>query len=91
MKRLSGVSARSPRPAPLRIDDIVEPEWVEWYHLTPTERWAASERMWPTYLDFGGTLDPEPDSQSPFGDAVAPGSRAPDGRAGLRLVRRSGV
>lgn len=53
-------------------EDLCEPEWVEWYRLTPGERWMASARLWADYLSLGGTLDPEPDTQSPFHDALAP-------------------
>jgi hypothetical protein len=72
-------------------DELVGEEWAEWYRLTPAERWQESEKLWATYLALGGTLDPEPDTQSPFFDPDAPGPRAPDGRAGLRAVRRGGV
>lgn len=53
----------------LEPEDICEPEWAEWYRLTPQERWAESQKLWSTYLALGGSLDPEPDTQSPFFDA----------------------
>lgn len=72
-------------------EDLCEPEWAEWYRLTPLERWEESQRMWSTYLALGGSLDPEPDTQSPFFDARE-GSPGPlDGRPGVRVVRRRGV
>lgn len=40
---------------------------------------------------LGGSLDPEPDSQSPFFDEDAPSSVPVDGRPGVRVIRRSGV
>ena len=40
--------------------------WKEWYRLTPLERWRESMKLWEFYLRVGGSLDPEPDSQSPF-------------------------
>jgi hypothetical protein len=49
-------------------EDIVGEEWAEWYRLTPAERWRESEKLWQTYLQLGGSLDPEPDTQSPFFD-----------------------
>ena len=50
-----------------------------------------SMKLWQFYLQAGGSLDPEPDTQSPF-DTVMPRSTAPAyGRPGLRVVRRSGV
>ena len=65
--------------------------WKEWYRLTPLERMQESTKLWQFYLQAGGSLDPEPDSQSPF-DSVMPRSTAPAyGRPGLRVVRRSGV
>ena len=64
-----------------------EPEWLEWYALTPLERWAESEKLWAHYLAVGGSLDPEPDTQSPFFDPAAQSSRPVDGRSGLRVVR----
>jgi hypothetical protein len=45
--------------------------WKEWYRLTPIERMHESMKLWRFYLDAGGSLDPEPDSQSPF-DTVMP-------------------
>ncbi|HRC87358.1 MAG TPA: hypothetical protein PK413_17295, partial [Thermoanaerobaculia bacterium] len=77
--------------AVLEIANLEEPEWVAWYLLSPQERWEESARLWHHYLAMGGSLDPEPDSQSPFYDP-ATSSRPPvDGRPGLRVVRRSGV
>jgi hypothetical protein len=65
--------------------------WPEWYSMSPLERWYESAKLWQFYLQAGGSLDPEPDSQSPF-DAVMPHGKAPAyGRAGLRVLRRSGV
>lgn len=72
-------------------DDLDGGEWADRYRLTPIERWLESERLWVAYLASGGSLDPEPDSQSPFFDPDAPGESAPDGRTGVRLLRRSGV
>ena len=69
----------------------LEPEWREWYGLTPIERWAESEKLWAHYLAVGGSLDPEPDTQSPFFDPEARGSMPADGRTGVRFLRRGGV
>ncbi len=64
---------------------------TEWYRLTPQERWEESMKMWQFYLRVGGSLDPEPDSQSPF-DAVMPRGAAPAyGRTGVRVLRRGRV
>ncbi|MFO0914860.1 MAG: hypothetical protein U0795_18015 [Pirellulales bacterium] len=65
--------------------------WLEWYRLTPLERWQESMKLWQYFMYAGGSLDPEPDSQSPF-DAFMPRGAAPAyGRSGLRVLRRSGV
>ena len=70
---------------------LSEPDWAEWYLLTPAQRWEASMQLWQTYLQLGGSLDPEPDTQSPFFDAQAPRPVPAHGRPGLRVLRRSGV
>jgi hypothetical protein len=71
--------------APLPADD----EWEEWYHLTPQQRWLETLKLWDFYLSVGGSLDPEPDSQSPFYADEAPGPIPAYGGAGVRVVRRS--
>ena len=72
-------------------EDLWPDEWVEWFHLSPAERWRETEKLWQIFLGLGGNLDPEPDSQSPFHDPQAPCPRAFDGRPGVRLIRRGGV
>lgn len=68
-----------------------EDEWQEWYRLSPLERWEESMKLWQFYLQVGGSLDPEPDPQSPF-DAFLPRGAAPAyGRSSLRVLRRGGV
>lgn len=73
------------------IDEICEPEWGEWYLLTPDQRWRESQRMWPSFFALGGTVDPEPDSQSPFFDEDEWRHVFTDGRASMCVIRRSGV
>jgi hypothetical protein len=75
----------------ISAEQLVGEELAEWYALTPLERWQESVKLWEVFLSFGGSLDPEPDTQSPFFDAEAPSSRPVDGRAGLRVIRRGGV
>ena len=70
---------------------LSEPDWAEWYLLTPAQRWEASMQLWQTYLQLGGSLDPEPDTQSPFFDPEDARPSPPDGRPGLRVIRRSRV
>jgi hypothetical protein len=47
-------------------EDIVGPEWAEWYRMTPQERWAASARLWADYLALGGDLVCESESDQPI-------------------------
>jgi hypothetical protein len=61
------------------------------YRLTPVQRWLESEKLWQTYLALGGSLDSEPDTQSPFFDARAPRPRPAHGRTGVRVLRRGRV
>lgn len=67
-------------------EDIVSREWADWYRLTPLERLRETEKLWAHYLFIGGSLDPQPDTQSPFDDAGAPRSRPVDGWSGLRFI-----
>jgi hypothetical protein len=73
------------------LEELVGAEWAEWYRLTPAQRWLESEKLWQTYLALGGSLDPEPDTQSPFYDPKASRSRPANGRAGVRTSRRRGT
>ena len=75
----------------IEAEDLVGAEWAEWYRLTPVERWRESEKLWQVFLALRGSLDPEPDSQSPFFDPEAPRARPAHGRSGVRVIRRSGV
>lgn len=72
----------------LRAEDVVGEEWAEWYRLSPAERFAESMKLWDTYLALGGSLDPEPDTQSPFFDPDEWRANLVDGRPGLRVLRR---
>lgn len=71
--------------------DIDGEEWTEWYRLTPLERWQESQKLWEFYLAVGGSLDPEPDSQSPFDIEPEPRPLPIDGGTGMRVLRRGGV
>ena len=75
----------------MTAEDLVGEEWAEWYRLTPEERWLESEKLWRTYLMLGGSLDPEPDTQSPFFDPKAPSPCPANGWSGLRILRRGGI
>jgi len=75
----------------LSLEELVGEEWAEWYRLTPQQRWRETGILWHAYLMLGGSLDPEPDTQSPFFDPEAPGTRPSHGRPGMRIVRRGRV
>ncbi len=45
---------------------IIEDEVLEWYSLSPAERFEESLKLWEVFVLFGGQYDPEPDTQSPF-------------------------
>lgn len=72
-------------------ETVVDGEWIEWYRLSPLERWHETANLWIHYLQIGGTLDPEPDPESPFYDGAKPSPGPLDGRAGMRVLRRSGI
>ena len=74
----------------LTPEDVAGPEWGAWYRLSPQERWRETEKLWAIYLSLGGSLDPEPDTQSPFFDESAAGASLAHGRAGVRVLRRGG-
>ncbi len=38
----------------------------EWIKLTPANRFLETTKLWKLYIALGGSLDPEPDPQSPF-------------------------
>lgn len=57
----------------ISAEELVGEELAEWYRLTPMERFRQSTKLWETYLSLGGSLDPEPDTQSPFFDRSARG------------------
>jgi hypothetical protein len=72
-------------------EELVGEEWAAWYRLLPVERWRESEKLWNVYFHLGGSLETQPDTQSPFFDANARSPRSTYGRPGMRVLRRSGV
>jgi hypothetical protein len=72
-------------------EELVGEEWATWYRLSPLERWRESERLWQTFFYLGGSLDTQPDTQSPFFDPREQSTRSAHGRSGLRVLRRSRV
>jgi hypothetical protein len=73
------------------FEELVGAEWAEWYSLTPVQRWIETEKLWRIYLELGGSLDSEPDTQSPFFDSETARSSVAYGRAGMRVIRRSRI
>jgi len=71
------------------LDD--EDEWGEWRRLTPLERWRETQKLWMFYMEVGGSLDPEPDPQSPFSALFETGKVSSDGRTGMHILRRSRI
>ena len=70
----------------IKPEDLVGEERAEWYRMTPLERWRETEKLWAIYLELGGSLDPEPDTQSPFFDTRASRPRPAHGRTGVRAM-----
>jgi hypothetical protein len=68
-----------------------DPEWEDWYRLTPQERWRESMKLREFYLAAGGSLDPEFDFVLAESVASTPAAVSADGRASVRIVRRSPV
>ena len=77
----------------LQVDPVeyLGEEWADWVRMTPQQRWAESSMLWAHYLSLGGSLDPEPDPQSPFFDPDEPRPVPADGRPGVHIIRRGGV
>ena len=75
----------------ISAEELMGEEWAEWYSLTPLERFRESEKLWETYISLGGSLDPEPDTQSPFFDRAASSLLSVNERAGLYPMRRRRV
>ena len=72
-------------------EELVGEEWAAWYRLSPVERWRESEKLWDVYLYLGGSLEPQPDTQSPFFDASSPSAGPADLQLDMRILRRSRV
>jgi hypothetical protein len=77
--------------AELTAEEIAGGEWAAWYALSPQERFLESMKLWDIYLALGGSLEPEPDTQSPFFDPEEWRQNTTHGRPGVRVLRRSGV
>jgi hypothetical protein len=72
-------------------EDLFDPDFLAWVRLTPAQRLEHSARLLKIYLALGGTLDPEPDPQSPFYGPPPRRARPAHGRSGVRAVGGRGV
>jgi hypothetical protein len=52
----------------------------------PPNAGLNSERLWQIYFLLGGSLEPEPDTQSPFFDPLEPSARIANERPGMRVL-----
>ena len=48
------------------FESFLEEEVLDWYRMTPAERFEESLKLWEVFTLYGGISDPEPDTQSPF-------------------------
>lgn len=85
-------ATRNPREPNIGFRDYGIPEeWLEWYRLTPEQRWIESGLLLDTFLTLGGSLEPEPDTESPFFDAKTWCPLPAHGRPGVRVLRGCGI
>ena len=45
---------------------IYSEEEIEWMQMSPLQRLKESSKLWDVFFTLGGSLDAEPDPQSPF-------------------------
>lgn len=43
-----------------------EAEFLDWYKMSPAERFVESQKLWEVFILLGGDYAREPDTQSPF-------------------------
>jgi len=65
MDRLDGSRRPAKEGASPALREACDPEWLEWYSLTPLERWQESARLRNLYLAFGGSLDSDKEIVEP--------------------------
>jgi len=63
-------------------------EEQEWLSLTPVQRIKESGKLWELYLSLGGSLDPDPDPQSPFYFPEVRSKKSSNRRTGVHYLRR---
>ena len=47
-------------------NSTTDAEVLDWYGMSPAERFLESHKLWELFISLGGSYDPEPDTQSPF-------------------------
>jgi len=47
-------------------ESTTEEEVLDWYSMSPVERFIESQKLWEVFVLLRGNYDPEPDTQSPF-------------------------
>ena len=75
----------------LEARDLVGDEWAQWFALSPQERWQQTELLRAVFLSSGGSLDPEPNSRSPFFDEEEWRASLAHERTSVRAIRRGGI
>ncbi|HEV8060625.1 MAG TPA: hypothetical protein VGP68_12155 [Gemmataceae bacterium] len=67
MPRSNGIAGNcSKKRKPIAWEPPYDPEVLEWWSLTPAQRFLESQKLLITFIALGGSLEPEPDWQSPF-------------------------
>ena len=70
-----------------RLDD----ETVEWYLMSPAERFEESQKLWLNFKMLGGSYDIQPDLQSPFYFQETSGPSSSHRRAGCNSLWGRGI
>ena len=60
----------------------------EWGALRRQRHWEEYLKLWDYFVSMGGSLDPAPDSQSPFDFVELQRAVPADGRAGVHVIQR---
>ena len=45
---------------------VFNEETIDWYRMSPMERFIESQKLWNVFILFKGSYEPESDTQSPF-------------------------
>jgi len=48
------------------LEESANEEMLDWFRLSPGERFIESMKLWEVFILLGGSYEPEPDTQSPF-------------------------